>query len=53
MVVLGDLNYMNVENRKVSFKISANGLHWRSAREFVACLPGADDELKRKVETIE
>ena len=32
--------------------LAANGLHWRKYGEFVARPPGADDELKREVETI-
>jgi hypothetical protein len=31
--------------------MTANGLHWRSAGEFVAGLTSADDNLKRDVET--
>ena len=34
----------------VFFKVTPNGLHWRQYGEFIACLPGGDDELKREVE---
>ena len=31
--------------------MAANGLHWRQYGEFIASPPGADDQLKRDVET--
>ena len=35
----------------VFIELAGNGLHLRQYGAFVACLPGADDELKRDVET--